>query len=101
MTTDSRLLRERAKQARGHVRANIKILLAVNETPAKALAVALGLSESRLSERLAGKTRFSAEEIAMAAMFFDVNEGILYRDPASLRDLLFRSSTWDAERAAA
>lgn len=77
---------ERAAEARRNVPEVIRILLAVTRRPAKDLAQALGMSEGRLSERLHAKTRISSEEIAVCAMFLGVEEGLLYRDPATFRE---------------
>lgn len=84
---------ERAAEARRNVPEVIRILLAVSRRPAKELAQALGMSEGRLSERLNGKTRISSEEIAVCALFFDVEEGVLYRHPDSFRAALTREAS--------
>jgi transcriptional regulator with XRE-family HTH domain len=79
---------ERAAEARRNVPEVIRILLAVTGRTSKELARALGMSSGRLSERLSGKTRISSEEVAVCALFFDVEEGLLYRDPKSFRAAL-------------
>jgi transcriptional regulator with XRE-family HTH domain len=76
---------ERAAEARRTIPEVIRLLLAVSRKPARELAEALGLSEASLSERLNGKTKITGEQLAVAAMFFGVEEGALYRDPDSFR----------------
>lgn len=83
---------ERAAEARRNVPEMIRILLTITRRSSKELAQALGMSSGRLSERLSGKTRISSDEIAVCAMFLDVEVGLLYKDPNSFRAALKRGS---------
>ncbi len=76
---------ERAAEARRSIPEIIRLLLAVTQRPARDLAGALGISTGRLSERLTGKVRITSDELAACALFFGVDAGVFYRDPADLR----------------
>lgn len=81
---------DRAAEVRRTVPEVIRLLLAVSRRPARELADALGLSEGSLSERLSGKTKITSEQVAVCALFFDVDEGAFYRDPDSFRRQIMR-----------
>lgn len=82
-----------AAEARRRVPAVIRILLVLDGRPNKALAAHIGISDTALSDRISGRTRWSADEVAAAADFFGVAVGILYEDPASIRDRLTAAPT--------
>lgn len=84
MTTDIAYL-DRAAEARRSIPRVLRLLLRLSDRRSKELAQALGLSDASLSDRLTGKTRISSDELAAAAMFFDVDPGVFYQDPDTIR----------------
>ena len=52
-----------------------------HDVTGKQLAAALHMSQGSLSERLSGEVRFSADEVAGIAAFFDLPTGVLFADP--------------------
>ena len=83
---------EAKQQARRDVPKVVRMLLAVSGRTARELAEATGMSESKVSERLSGKTRISSDELASWAAFLEVDPGLLYRSPTYLRDALTQGS---------
>src|SRR4051812_12070708 len=83
---------KRAAEVRQGLPEVIRLLLAVNRKSARSLAGALGISEQSLSDRLNARTRITSEEVAVCALFFGVEEGVLYRDPDSFRRQLTGSA---------
>jgi transcriptional regulator with XRE-family HTH domain len=83
---------DRAAQARRTIPRVLR-LLRLSDKRSKELAQALGLSHASLSERLNGKTRISSDELAAAALFFDVDPGIFFRDPDSIRRRILGGAT--------
>lgn len=77
---------EAEARARRNIPRMVRGLLAFRGLDQGDLARALDISASSLSERLSGKTRISAGEVARMASFLGVEPGHLYADPdASLR----------------
>lgn len=92
----TRTTTEWAERARQDVPKVARILLAVTRHTAKDLAQATGLSESQVSERLSGKTRITADELAAFAGFLDVDPGVFFHDPESFREM-FRNGLASAD----
>jgi transcriptional regulator with XRE-family HTH domain len=65
----------------------VRSLLAANGLQAKDMARAIGMHEGRLSERLNGKAKITATDIARWADFFGVDPGQLFKDPATRPDV--------------
>lgn len=74
----------------------VRTLMTAHRVPGKDLAEVLHLSASQLSERLSGKTRFSADEVVGIAAYFGVAVGVLFSDP---RDSL-KTRSEKSQRAA-
>lgn len=72
------------QRAQRNIAGVTKVLLAARKRHAKELAGHLGMSEGSLSDRIAGRTRFTADEVADIADFLDVSPGLLYMDPADV-----------------
>lgn len=86
------------------------MLLAITGHTARELAMASGLTASKMSERLTGKTEIRAREIAAWADYLGVDPGLFFVSPAELRERLLgpgttgdqgnRMSKWTCDTAA-
>lgn len=65
-----------------------KMLLGIMGATARDLGQASGLSESKMSERLSGKTPIRAHELAAWADYLGVDPGLFFANPAELRKRL-------------
>lgn len=65
-----------------------RILLGVTGRTARELGEVSGLTESQMSDRLSGRTRIGAVEVAAWADFLGVDPGLFYRQPDELRALV-------------
>lgn len=82
--------REVGEEARRNVPKVTRMLLAITGHTARELAQASEMSESKMSERLAGKTRISSDEIAMWAAYMEVDPNLFYLSPDQLRRAIIR-----------
>ena len=62
----------------------LRVLCRAHELTQQQLAEKFGMSMSALNERLAGKRRFTAVEIAAFAEHFGVDPGVFFKDPVEL-----------------
>lgn len=82
-----------AAEARRVIPKMVRMLLAARAEPAKDLAGAMGMSEASLSDRLRGKTRFTADEVATIAAHFGVPVTTLYQAPEWASELTASSAS--------
>lgn len=76
----------------------IRGFLALRRMTARSLAVDVGMTESKMSERLNGKTRFRADEVRQIAQALGVRPGDLYQSPEDVMERLAASGYKSRER---
>ena len=83
-------------EARQIVPTVLRTLMSAAGISSADIANVLGISKASLSERLSGKTRITADELATLANFFGVDPGIFFKKPEELLgfDATLRSR-WD------
>lgn len=67
--------------AEANLRKNVRVFLAVRGRSSSDLARHLHVSTGRMSERMAGKTRFTIAELLKISRYLDVPVELLFEDP--------------------